>query len=777
MDVLRGLLRPVSTGRRSRLLAVILGVGVLATVVVGGLTRLELRTDTDSLLPAGDPTTAQLAAKDDDFGGDAAIVILQSKDARSFFTDQDQLLRLLDLEGTLAGLPDVAAVYGPGTVLNQTAGAAQDMLAQIMGRRDGLRQESIAAAKQDGLSDADAAAAGRRAVRAFDERYGSLLVQGLPAGLPTLRNPQFVQTVLFDDHQQPRPQWRFIVPADDKVALLVRPRGGLDQTAAERLTDGIKRALADSEIQTVRTTVTGVPVVTAALSERAAGEAPELGALSVLAVGLVITLVPWTRRRRSRLRPAFAAAIGTTTTLAAFGWLDRPLSLGVVAFLPILLGIGSDFPIYLSRGVHSRSALVAAAAGVIGFASLALSPLPFVEELGIALGAGITATVLAALALRTVLGPVPPPPDRPRRDRPARAGVPRTLVVGVAGIGVLAAVAGWLLLPGLPVQSQPEDLAAGLPELAEAQYAEDVLGSTGEVSVVVKADDVAAPDVLRWSRASEARVVRELGDRVHPVLSLADLFRFLGAKPTAGQVDAAMEVMPRYLTSAVVRSDRRVGVMLYGVEFDDVADLAILVDRLQDAVSDPPDGATVEVVGLPVTAVRGLDLVSQGRLLINLVGIALATVVVGVGLRSVRAALRALAVVLLATGWVAVLASATTGALNPLTVAIGSLVTATGCEFAVMLRSGEGGSRVPVVTAALAGTAGYLVLAASQLPVLRDFGLLLASGVLCSLAAALLVNAVLTPARARPAAEPARADAGSDAAGSPDEEAMEEVLA
>jgi predicted RND superfamily exporter protein len=737
---------------RSAVIAIAAGCACLAALVAGGLFRLEIRTDVAALLPAGDRVTESAAEKDDDFGGDAVVVILESDQPRSLLTEQEQLLRLVALEGDLARLPDVAAVYGPATVLNQTAGAAQDMLAQIMGRRDGLRQEAIAAAMAKGASSQAATEAGKRAVRDFDERYGALLVQGMPAGLPTLRNPRFVQTVLFDDHQQPRPEWRSVVPDSNRIAILARPRGGLDQAAASRLSHRVEEAVAGSDLKVSRSTVTGVPVVTAGLSDRAADEAPRLGALSLVVVGMVFVLVPWTRLR-SRLRPTLAAVIGSAATLACFGWLDRPVSLGVVAFLPILLGIGSDFPLYLSRPGQDRPALTAAAAGALGFLSLALSPLPFVKELGVALAVGLVLTVLTALVLRRALGPVPALPGRPQPEDPersSRAAGRRPLVLAGTVAGMVAALAGWALLPGLTVESQPEQLAAGLPELADAEYAEDVLGSTGEISIVVRGDDVASPAVLEWSRQSQTRVVRELGDRVHPVLSLSDLFRFLGAKPAAAEVDAAMEIMPRYLTSAVVRSDREVGVMVYGVEFDDVAQLSALVDDLERATADPPAGTTAEVVGLPVTAVRGLELVSDGRLLINLAGIAVATLAVGLGLRSARAAGRALVVVLLATGWVVLLASVTTGALNPLTVAVGSLVTATGCEFAVMLGTRVRTSARSVVTAAGAGTAGYLVLAASELAVLRDFGLLLAGGVVCSLLAALLVNGVTNELRSGP---------------------------
>lgn len=739
---------PTSPQRR-RWTALLGGLALVALTVLG-LLRVEIDTSTASFLPAGDPAEEALAAKADDFGGDPVIVVLETDEARALFTDQDALLRLVGLEGTLAGLPDVAAVYGPGTVLNQTAGAAQDMLAQISGRRDGYRQEVMARARARGLPARDVTALGEAAVQRFDERYGALMVQGLPAGLPTVRNPRFVQSVLFDEQTlSARPQWRYLVPSPTSVSILVRPRAGLDADGTARLVDGVRAAVRDAGLDLSRTTVTGAPAIAAGLADRGRAELPVLGAVAVGAVGLIFLAVGWTRSRCARLRPTLAALGGTAATLACFGWAGQPLSLGVVAFLPILLGIGSDFPLYLSRGRGDRAVLTAAAAAALGFGSLALSPLPFVQELGLALAAGIVLAVAISLAVRWVLGAVPAP--APRAEERSRRPVTAPVRAGVALVLAVSAGLGWVALSGLAVEAQPDELAAGLPELADARHAEDLLGSAGEVSLVVRAEDVTDPAVLAWSQQAQRRIVTDLGDRVHPVLSLADLLRFLGAEPTGAQVDAAIAVVPRYLSSAVLRTDRAEGLVVLAVEFDDVAGLGELLAGIDEAVGEPPDGVEVDTVGLPVSAVRGLDLVGEGRLWINLAGIALAGVALLVGLRSWRDALRAVVTVLVATGWVALLASATTGSLNPLTVALGSLVTATGCEFSVLLRRGS--DVRAVATAALAGTTGYLVLALSELAVLRDLGLLLAGGVVCSFVAALVVDRVVVPEA--PEADPA----------------------
>lgn len=735
--------------RRRSLLPALLGVLVLSAFTVVGLLKVDVDTSTASFLPSGDPVQEALEAKADDFGGDPVIVVLETKEDRALFNDPDALVRLVRLEGALADLPDVAAVYGPGTVLNQTAGAAQDMLAQISGRRDGYRNEVMAKARERGLAEADVKALGDAAVSRFDERYGALMVQGLPAGLPTLKNPRFVQTVLFDEETlDARPQWRYLIPSPRSAVVLVRPRANLDADGTARLVDGVREAADASELDLSRTTVTGAPAIAAGLADRGRSELPLLGAVAVGAVGLIFLFGSWTRSRWSRLRPTAAALAGTAMTLACFGWAGQPLSLGVVAFLPILLGIGSDFPLYLSRGRSDRAVVVTALAAMLGFGSLALSPLPFVRELGIALAAGIGLTVAVAWGIRWMLGPVPPPADAQpdRSSQPARAvTTPGTTGRAVVALAlVVSAAFGWVAMSGLAIEAQPDELAAGLPELEDAQRAEDLLGSAGEVSIVVRADDVTSPEVLAWSQQAQSRIVTELGDRIHPVLSIADLLRFLGEEPTPEQVAAAIEVMPRYLTSAVLRSDRSEGLVVLAVEFDDVAGLGDLLDELRTAIGPAPESADVAVVGLPVSAARGLDLVDDGRLLINLAGIGLAGAALLIGLRSRDDALRAVITVVVSTGWVALLAAATTGALNPLTIALGSLVTATGCEFSVMLRRGS--ELRTVATAALAGTAGYLVLALSQLAVLRDFGLLLAGGVLCSFVAALVVDRIVLPA-------------------------------
>lgn len=735
----------LETGARRRGVAAAVAV-VVAALTVGGLLQVRIDTGMQSFLPADDPAYEALEEKAASFGGDPVVVLLESAKPRDLLLRQENLLRLLRLEGTLAHLPDVASVYGPATLLNQIAISSQNVLAQISGRRDALRRTEEQRAKRSGAGDAAAAEAARAALQKFDRRYGSLLVQGLPAGLPTLRNPQFVTTVLYSEDGRPRSRWRFVLPAEDTVAVLVRPRENLDQAAAGRLADAVRAAVDKAGLDTKKATVTGVPVVTSGLTERAQGELPVLGLIALFGVGLVFVLVPWSGRRRARVRPVLAALAGTALTVAAFGWAGYPLSLGVVAFLPILLGIGSDFPFYLSQPGRRRRALVAAAAAAVGFGSLALSPLPFVRQLGLAVAVGIGVTVGVALGLRALFGVAPPvaphaaPRPDPPRDEPCRARPWQRFAALAAALGV--AGIGWAALPHLDIEARPDELARGLPELADARYAERVLGSSSEVSIVLRGENVLTPAALAWTRRAEEVVVREHGDQMHPVITMSNLLQFLGDDPSAEQLSAGARLMPSYLTSAVIRPDRAMALMTFGVELRDVDQQRAVLAGLREALPPPPAGYQTEIVGLPVAAVRGLDLVSDGRTLINMVGVLAAGLVLVAGLRQRRDAGRAVLTVLIATGWVLVLAWSFGGALSPLTVAIGSLTTAAGCEFAVMMAGGgqPGASWRRVGTAALAGVVGYLVLGLSGIAVIREFGLLLAASVVLAYLAAIAVH-------------------------------------
>jgi hypothetical protein len=747
--------RQGSQPRLDKLVVIGLVIAALATGTALGLARVRVNTTASAFLPANDPAITSLGPLARAFGGDPIVILAESKQPHELLSG-DQLGRLVGLEGKLAKLPDVAVVYGPGTLLNQLAQAAHDLMATIFGGQEAAKIAAETASRAAGKSPAEVAAAGDAAVAVFNQRYGPLLIQALPAGLPTLRNQQFVDTLAFDATGDPRPAWRFLIPRPNAVAILVRPRENLDQAGTDRLVAATRDAVEHSGLVSTRLTVSGTPTVFAELGERVQREIPLLGAAALALIICAYLFIPWTRRRRHRLVPIACTLCATIAILALFGWFGVRLSLGAIAFLPILIGVGSDFPAYVVHGVARRRVLVTCGASAAGFASLALSPLPFVRDLGLALAGGVLLTVLIAMLARRFLSlgadDAATPPDAPAEPAPVSHRRPK--IVALAAL-LLVAGFGWVWLPRMAVQAQPEQLAAGLPSVSAAQRVEQVVGSSGEVDVMLSGPNVRTPQALAWLRQAEDSIVLHYGDALPVALSWPDLVDFLGPNPSQEQLNAATALLPHYLTAAVINDEGNKTILSLGISLQDLRDQHNLLADLRGALPPPPPGMSAQVVGLPEAAARGYELVSEHRYLANLAGILAAGLVLLIGLPRRTDAGRAVLAAVLATGWGLAAAAVAHIPLSPLSIALGSLTTVTACEFTVML--GQGGAhgrtalRRTVGVAALAATLGYLALTLSGLALLAQFGLLLAGTVALSLLAAALVTRLLPPRSPDPA--------------------------
>lgn len=735
-------------------------LGVLAALLLGagcvlGLARLELRTSLTSFLPAHDAQLAAYQEVGEGFGAEPVVVLVETGDRDDPVLTTDRLPDLVRLEGELAGLPGVASVYGPGTTLNQVAGRAKDLLAQLVGRRDAEIALAESKAEERGASKAAITRAGDDARTRFDARYGPLLTSRMGGGLPTLGNQRFVDQVLYGADGNPRSRWQFVVPRPQSVAVLVRPSADLDADGLARLVDRVEHVAGERRPAGTTTTVTGTAVMVAALSDRAVADGPRLGLLAVTGLALCFGAAVWLRRSR-RLVPLGVTLAGLAVSLAVFGWLDRPVSLGMIAFSSVLLGVGSYYPTYALTGASRRTVVVVAAASAASLSTLALSPMPLVRDIGLLLGLGVVVCLLLTLAVSALLGREEPATS-PAPRAPLRAGRGRAGVRALAVAGVLVAAWGWWALPGIPVVTDVDHFAGGLSALEDARHAEEVIGSAGEIDVVLRGIDVLDPEALAWMREVEGVVARQHGDVMRAAISPTTFLGFLGENPTADQVDAAARLLPDYLASAVVAPDRSTALLSYGVRLDDVTGLQDLRADLARAMPAPPDGYEVELVGLPLLLAQGQDLLEADRYDASLAGIAVAAALLLLGLRRRADAVRAVLAALVATGWGFLLLDLGGRGLDPVTIALGTLTVAVGAEFTVVLaeavRRGSALLGRTVALMAAASAVGYLALLASGLVAVRAFGAELALGVGLAYAAARLVVAATTRTPA-PAPEP-----------------------
>jgi uncharacterized protein len=419
----------------------------------------------------------------------------------------------------------------------------------------------------------------------------------------------------------------------------------------------------------------------------------------------------------------------------------------------------------------------AGVATAVGFLVLLLSPVPMVRGFGLLLVVGIAialaCALLAGFAALVRFGGSAPVSERPRSrrlagvrewlaDRAWRAlGVALTQPGRVLAVGLAVAVVGLALDTQTKVVSDVRDLVPqDLPALQDANVLEHETGVSGEIDVNVRAADITDDRVISWMTRFQQGVLTAHGYRsgkrctqakdppeLCPALSLTDLF-----SASTGQglgVRQLLASVPPYFSRGVITPDRKSANLAFGIRLMPLDRQKRVVDDIKRRL-DPPPGVQASVVGLPVLAAeangklsspwrRGLTLIAA------LAGVFLVLLLVR---RSVRAAAVPLIPIALATGWsgailfiLGLLPGPLEVDLNPMSVTLGALVIAISTEFSVLLSSryqqererGAGPTRAielayastgaAVLASGATAIAGFAALIASDIRMLRDFGI------------------------------------------------------
>ena len=348
--------------------------------------------------------------------------------------------------------------------------------------------------------------------------------------------------------------------------------------------------------------------------------------------------------------------------------------------------------------------------------------------------------------------------DRSRRALGYSLARPRK----VLAIGLAVAIVGWAVDTQTEVVSDVRQLVPrDLQALKDVNELQEETGVSGEIDVTVRADDITRPEVLAWMTEFQQSVLKAAGYRsgatcrqerkppaLCPALSLPDIFRSVDLRDQQ-QVNALLDAVPAYFSQGVVTEDRNTANLAFGIRLQALEDQKKVVDDIKSRLH-PPEGVEASVVGLPVLAAEANGaLSSPWRRGLALVGALLAVFLVLLAVRrSRRAAAVPLIPIALATGWsggVLFLLGLLPGPFevepNPMSITLGALVVAVSTEFSVLLsaryrqerEAGAGPARAIELTYASTGAAvlasgataiaGFAALVASDIRMLRDFGI------------------------------------------------------
>ena len=226
--------------------------------------------------------------------------------------------------------------------------------------------------------------------------------------------------------------------------------------------------------------------------------------------------------------------------------------------------------------------------------------------------------------------------------------------------------------------------------------------------------------------------------------------------PTGEEVRSADGVAPADVKRSSVSSNGDALNLVFRTGPSELQKRAEVVRDIRSTV-EPPPGVSATPSGLAVVGVGLLDNLEANRVLLTYLAILFVFLFLSVRLRSVIRSLLSLVPVLIAVGAASLVAFAFSLKLSPITAVGGPLVVAACTEFTslILLRFVEERRRgltpqesVEVaasrtgrafIVSALTAIAGVAVIATSSLPLLRDFGIIVAMNVAIALLSALVV--------------------------------------
>lgn len=352
--------------------------------------------------------------------------------------------------------------------------------------------------------------------------------------------------------------------------------------------------------------------------------------------------------------------------------------------------------------------------------------------------------------------------------------------VAVLAVGAVLAVAGWAAGTQVETVSDVRELAPqSIKAVHDLNEVQEATGVSGEVDVSIEAPDLTDPATIEWMAGFKRRVLRQNGfsgddpscleAEICPGPALSDFLVRGNEKPTRKRIAATLAALSPYALRGVAPLDSKTGevghqaLISFGIRAQSLDDQQALIDRVRGAIGTPgepggpPPGVTVRLAGLPVIAAEAASDLSTSRYWITLAGLLLVALVLLAAYRSLSRALVPLVPTVLATGWASLVLWLTDIPLNPMSAALGALTVAIATEFGVILsarfheqgggveaalRSAYARTGAAVLASGATAVAGFAVLIASEIQMLRDFGVV----TVIDLAAALLGVMVVLPA-------------------------------
>jgi hydrophobe/amphiphile efflux-3 (HAE3) family protein len=772
----------VELGKRAGVVSL---VGLIITLTLGyGITKLEFATGQDSYLNKSDQVYKDSVAYQDLFGGQAMLTVISMDEGHTvdeLFT-REGIAQFTEFHDTLIDSGDVHGVITPLTALQfDDALVASD---------DGDPTHSIAGGallralgeEEPGTPEAEA--------RQADSLTTLDRLNAVPERRRTLNNPDWVNFLLYDNQGDIRISLRPFFPDTQHAQVIVRLLGNEDIETEGAAAQLVEDAAAELEFENSTMVTTGAAVLLRDINDYLRGGMLTLSAIAVAIMVLILLIffnVRW------RLLPMAVILFGVIWAFGLAGYLGIPLTIVTIAGLPVLLGIGIDYAIQMHSRVEEEvlldraehpiqetarglgpALLVVTFDAIFAFAALYFAKVPMIRQFGLLLAVGIAVICfasiilpLAALGIREYKSPTKGGDYSEGYlgrfvvkigSLPAWTAIPLALASVAIFVGGLS-VEDELTLQTDPIQWVNQESGT----IKDIREVEDQVGSSSELGVFAQADDVFTDEFTQFVHDFQNDALETYDEDLLTASSIeaavGGLLQVPGASdiaPTGAEVEAAYEVAPEDIQVSTVGDDGSAFNMIFQAAPSSLEQRAEVVNEIRDT-TEPPEGISATPSGLAVVGVGLLENLEANRVLLTYLSILFVFAFLTIRLRSVLRSLLSLVPVLIAVGAASLVAYGLDLKLSPMTAVGGPLVIAACTEFTslILLRFIEerqrgldpreaidvAGARTgrAFIVSAMTAVAGVAVLSFSSLPLLRDFGRIVAMNVAVALASALII--------------------------------------
>ena len=767
-------------------------IGLAITLVLGlGATRLDFATGQDSYLNKDEQVYKDNVAYQDLFGGQAMLTLFTmegGRDVVDLFTP-DNIQHLQQVDEELHNTAGVETVVTPLTALQFTQNLAVS--------DTGDPTQSVAGQALLSASEREPDPAAKE-IRSADAVTTLERLSAVPEDQRTFDNPEWVRFLLFDNRDEIRKSLRPFFPDETHAQMVTRLVGNASLEDEGAASERVQEITLAEPFERAEVTSTGASVLLKDLNDYLRGGMFTLGAI---AIGIMVVILWLLFKVRWRLLPLGVILVGLVWAFGLAGYLGIPLSVVTIAGLPVMLGVGIDYAIQMhsrieeevviDRAAHpiqeasvnlGPALLVVTFDAVFAFLALRFARVPMIRDFGLLLAVGIAVICiasivvpLATLGIREYRSPTKGKDFS--HGNLARlvvwlGSLPTRLAVPIAVASAAVFAGGILVEDDLTIQSDPEQWVN-----QDSQVIHDIdtvkaeTGSSAELGIFVESDDIFSDETAAFvtefaneqlaARPEDLLTASSIVTTVSFLLEMPDTTVL---PPTGADVEAAYNVAPPDIQRATVNPDAGALNLVFRTGPGSLDHRAVYVDDIRDELESGmladgdaiPEGISATPSGLAVVGVGLLENIEANRILLTYLAILFVFTYLVLRLRSFVRALLSMVPVLTAVGAASLVAWIFDLQLSPMTAVGGPLVVAVCTEFTslILLRfieerqRGYGPREAMNVTArrtgrafivsALTAIAGVAVIAFSSLPLLRDFGLIVAMNVSVALLSALV---------------------------------------